>query len=135
MPRDLISWGMHLKDIDYLLDLEREHLLQHETRWVDLPEAGRQRVEAFRLVWRWYDHLVAFDYGLSEDRLLHFWRRCIDEEALDPATALVRLVFELVQGSARDGINIADHNLALEVAQTRMAAWRARKAARPSRSR
>lgn len=130
MPQGLVLWGMLLKEFDFLLDLERDVLLRKTTRTIILPKSGRQDVAVFALVWNWYDRLISFEFGINEDKLKHFWQRCMDEEDLNASDALVRLVFENLEGYLRDGIDIIDHSVTLEIAQERTADWRNRKALR-----
>lgn len=115
---------MLVQNVEYLLERSQELLLRPKSRVIDLPVSGRQTIEAYALVWDWYDHIVAYPYGNDQDRLYHFWERCIAEEGCSPSDALVRLVFELVEGYDADGVEIAEHNLALDVAKERLANWR-----------
>ena len=119
---------MLVQNVEYLLERSQEVLLRPKSRVVDLPVSGRQSVEAYALVWDWYDLILAYPYGNDQDRLFHFWERCIAEEGLSPADALVRLVFEIVEGYDAGGVEIADHNLALDIAKERLANWRAGRA-------
>ncbi|WP_299628373.1 hypothetical protein [uncultured Tateyamaria sp.] len=119
---------MILQNIDYLMDREREVLLKTCIRYIELPISGRQRIEAYDLVWTWYDRLLAYPHGNDEDRLHHFWERCIVEEGCTPSDALVRLVYEILEGYDERGVDIIDDAIALNIAHERMAAWRARKA-------
>jgi hypothetical protein len=123
---------MLLKEIDYLLDLERELLLRKTTRIVDLPKAGRQRVDAYALVWDWYDRIAAYRHGPGEALIKQNWQACIDQEGLCASDALVRLVYVYAEGAERLGLDVVQDSVALQVAQTRMAAWRDRKALRQS---
>ncbi|SMX28200.1 hypothetical protein TRP8649_02315 [Pelagimonas phthalicica] len=130
MPGNLFFWGMFLSELNFLMDLEREILLRKQVRQVELPGAGSHQVEAYALIWHWYDRLASFEFGVGEAKLRHYWQRCIDEENLSPSNALIRLVYVFTEGYQRDGIDIANHNLTLDLAQKHMAAWRERKARR-----
>lgn len=129
MPRDLLSWGVILDDIDVLLDLEREAWLRKESRSVAFDGQIR-RVESFALIWVWYDRLCAFRFGLGEERIKHYWQACMAEERLDAPSALIRVIAHLMRGYARAGVDIVDINIARDIAQKRMARWRDRRARR-----
>lgn len=129
MSQHLVCWDMLLQNIDYLMEREREVLLRTRTRYIDLPVSGRKRIEAYDLVWTWYDRLVAYPYGNDQPRLHHFWERCINEECLSPSDALVRLVFEIIEGYDERDIDVVDDTLTLDIARERMANWRERKQA------
>lgn len=126
MPWSLLLWGMLLKESDFLMDLEQERLLRKQTRIVDLPKAGRQHVEAFALVWTWYDRLLSYKHSAGEDQIKQNWQACMDEENLTASDALVRLVYVYTEGAERLGLDIADDPVALRAARKRQTAWRAR---------
>lgn len=132
MPRRLVRWGMLLKEIDFLMDLEREALLRQKTRIVYLPQSDRCHVTAYALVWDWYDKLVHYRHGAGEDRIKQNWQACMDEEGLSASDALVRLVYVYAERAERFGLDITDDNVALNVAQRHNAAWRGRKSQRQS---
>ncbi|MGJ8629396.1 MAG: hypothetical protein ACSHXB_20785 [Sulfitobacter sp.] len=121
---------MILKEIDYLLELEREILLRRHTRHSDLPSVGSQRVDAYAFIWGWYDRLVNNTRSVSEDQLKFDWQACMDEEKLDASDALVRLVYVYIEAAERLGLDFAQDNVALNVAQKQMAKWRDHKARR-----
>ncbi|MCA8883373.1 MAG: hypothetical protein KDA50_06455 [Rhodobacteraceae bacterium] len=118
---------MLLTEIDFLMDLERELLLRKRTRIVDLPKTGRQPVEAYALVWDWYDRLLTYRHSAGEDQIKRNWQACMDEEGLNAADALVRLVYVYVEGAERLGLDLVGDDVRLEVAQKHMAAWRKRR--------
>lgn len=126
MPQSLLLWGMLLKENDFLMDLEQERLLRKETRIIDLPKAGRQHVEAFALVWNWYDRVLSYRHSAGEDQITQNWQACMDEENLNASDALVRLVYVYAQGAERLGLGIADEPAAVRAARKHQAAWRAR---------
>lgn len=132
MPPRLVRWGMLLKEMDFLFDLEREVLLRKKTRIVDLPRMDRCHVKAYALVWDWYDRLVSYRHGAGEDRIKRNWQACMDQEDLSASDALVRLVYVYAEGAERLGIDFAEGSVALKVAQKNNAAWRERKSLRQS---
>ena len=104
MPRSLILWGMLLKEVDFLLDIETERFLRKESRTITLPRSGRQTVEAYRLVWQCYDRLLAYRHSAGEERIKQNWEACLAEEGLNASDALVRLTYVYLERMERVGV-------------------------------
>lgn len=132
MPRSLLLWGMSLKEIDFLLDLTNERLLRKLRRSIDLPQSGRQQIDAYALVWDWYDHLLSYRHGAGEDAIKANWEACMSEEGITASEALVRLVYVYAERAERVGLDLQDSDVTFAVAQKRQAAWRNRKVLRQS---
>ncbi|MGJ8628271.1 MAG: hypothetical protein ACSHXB_15025 [Sulfitobacter sp.] len=119
-----------MKEIDYLLDAEREVLLRKQTRYIDLYDTNPVRVDAYALVWAWYDRLVNNTHSITEDQLKFDWQACMAEEKLEASDALARLVYVYIEGADRLGLDFTEDRIGLNVAQKQMAKWRDRKAQR-----
>lgn len=123
---------MVLKELNYLLDAERELLLRKSTRVIDFPTHGKKTVETFTLVWSWYDRLLTRKRSVGEAKLLRTWEACMDEEQLSAPDALVRLTYVYVEGADRIGLDLLDDGIKLRVAKDRMTRWQTRKDQRAS---
>ena len=130
MPRSLILWGMLLKEVDFLLDIETERFLRKESRTITLPRSGRQTVEAYRLVWQCYDRLLAYRHSAGEERIKQNWEACLAEEGLNASDALVRLTYVYLERMDRVGLDLTGGSDVRNVARKRRGAWSDRKAKR-----
>ena len=43
---------------EYLMEMEKDVLLRHETRTLTFRDGTQRRIGAFDVVWRWYDRLI-----------------------------------------------------------------------------
>ena len=125
MPRNLLFWGM--VELNYLIDREREEELRTDTRALMFANGESHRIEAYRLVWTWFDRLVECDYTFDKDEIIAMVPRCADHENLDYQDALTRVVSVLVARLDREGIDITDDTLGLDIAREQLAKWNARK--------
>lgn len=62
--------------LDYLKEREQEEMFSTSVRMLAFPDGEARRVEAYRLVWRWFDHTVAYEFAPSADELLTLTLRC-----------------------------------------------------------
>ena len=132
MPQSLVLWGMTFTETDFLLDITIERLLRHHSRVIDLPQSGPQQIEAYALVWQWYDHLLNYKHGAGEDKIKQNWEACMAQEELSAPDALVRLVYVYAERAERLGLDLVGDNTPLKIARKHQAAWRDRKAKRQS---
>ena len=125
MPRNLVIWGM--ADLQYLIEREREEDLRVSSRYLSFPDGDRKRIGAYRLVWRWYDRLLDCPYTFDEDEIIAMIPRCAEHEGVELDEALTRVVAVLVGRLDREGIDVTDDGLPLDLARRQMAAWKDRK--------
>lgn len=115
---------------DFLIERENEEMLRTSSRTVTFPDGTTEKIAAYRLVWAWFDRCIAYEFGPSEQQLLHYTQRCMIEEKLDAGAALGRVVNFFAEDLERLGGDITDDNTPLLVAQRRKSAWRSRNGAR-----
>ncbi|MEM6890784.1 MAG: hypothetical protein AAGA74_16200 [Pseudomonadota bacterium] len=121
---------MFLEETKFLLDIETERLLRKQSRTITFPNSGLQTVEAYAVVWQFYDRLLAYRHGAGEERIKQNWAACMAEEGLCASDALVRLVHVYLERIERVGLDITESSVVSKVAQRRRGAWVARKARR-----
>lgn len=133
MPQSLVLWGMTCTETDFLLDITAERLLRHQSRIIALPTSGPQQIEAYALVWQWYDHLLSYKHGAGEKKIKQNWEACMEEDGLSASDALTRLVYVYAQRAERLGLDlISDDDTQLRIARKHQAAWRDRNVKRQS---
>lgn len=137
MPRDLVSWGMFDTKLckpgylpEYLIAREQDEMFRTSARTLTFPDGKTRRVEAYRLVWRWFDHCAACEFALDADQLLDATLDCMAEEGLEIGHALARVVDYFVAFAEQRGGDLTDDILMLDIARPRMANWNRGKAAR-----
>ncbi len=57
---------------DYLVEREQEENFRTSVRELKFPDGVTRKVEAFRLVWTWYDRTLAYEYAPDQDELLTY---------------------------------------------------------------
>ena len=50
-----------------LIERDNEERLRVSSRSLEFPDGETRRIETYRLVWRWFDHLIAERGGCYED--------------------------------------------------------------------
>lgn len=80
------------------------------------------------MVWRWYDHPLAYEFAADAPEILDYTLRTMDAQDCEEGEALARVVEYLVTGTEAHGGDVTDDNLALGVARAQKAKWAARKA-------
>lgn len=131
MPSNLVFLGM--ADLHYLIEKQREEELRTSSRSIKFADGAVKRIEAYRLVWDWYDRLLACPYTFDEEEIIAMIPRCAEHEGQSLSDALTRVVSVLVGRLDRDGIDVTDNTLQLDLAREQMARWDARKADRQLR--
>lgn len=106
--------------LEYLIKREREENFRTSTRTLTFPDGKTRRIEAYRLVWAWFDRAIAFEYGPTEDQILATTLKCAAEEGLPLDQALGCVLNYYVQNGEAAGLDYTDHNAKLLLAKTRM---------------
>lgn len=102
---------------DYLIERENEEMFRTSTRALIFPNGEERRVEAYRLVWRWFDRSIAYEFGFDEHEILDLTAKCEVEENLPVGQALGRVLNYVIQSAEAEGLDYTDDNLALLLAQ------------------
>lgn len=103
--------------LEYLIEREREENFRTSPRTLTFPDGETRRIEAYRLVWTWFDRAIAFEFGPTEDQILDTALKCAAEENLPLDQALGRVLNYYVQSGEAAGLDYTDHNLQLMLAR------------------
>lgn len=57
--------------LSYLIEREKEEMFRTSTRTLDFPDGETRKIEAYRLVWSWFDRVIAYRFGPDEEELLN----------------------------------------------------------------
>lgn len=109
-----------------LLERDQEEALRLARRQLTFPDGFIRQVETYRLVWTWFDHLIAYDFAPEEATLLKLTLACAEEEAIEIPEAMARVVEHVLVETERNVGDVTDDCLPRLVAQRRRAAWRER---------
>ena len=124
--------GIIFPMLDRLLERDHEDSLRTTKRKLDFPDGTTREIDAYRVVWRWYDNLIAYEFAADAPEILDYVLRCMEHQGCDEAEALGLVVEYLVIGTEHRGGDVTDDNLALQLAQRQKDKWRDRKRGQPS---
>ncbi len=112
---------------EYLIAREKEEMLRVSSRALSFPDGQCRKIEAFRLVWTWFDRVVACSWAPDEDELLEMTLNWADEKSVPVEEALGHLLDYFVRTSEEMGMDITDDTLKLSVARQQMERFHERK--------
>lgn len=115
--------------LDYLIERENDEMFRTSTRTLSFPDGRERRVEAYRLVWRWFDRSIAYEFGFDEETILRLTEKCEAEENLPVGQALGRVLNYFIGNLEAAGMDFTDDNLALSLGRERLQRLHARKTA------
>lgn len=110
--------------IDYLIEREREENFRTSTRTLKFPDGVTRRIEAYRIIWAWFDRAVAFEFGPTKDEILKTAFQCSEEENLPLEQAISLILDYMVKRWENSGLDFTDHNLPLNLAQVAIEKFR-----------
>lgn len=113
---------------DRLIERDKEEALRCSRRTLEFPDGTLRDIEAFRVVWRWFDNLIAYEFAADHDEILDYVLRTMEAQGCDEGEALGLVVEHLVTGTELRGGDVTDDNLVLHVARRQQAKWNARRA-------
>ena len=102
--------------MNYLIERENEEMLRTSVRRVHFPDGEIHSIEAYRLLWAWFDRIVTCDFGPTENELLDTVLNCSGEEKLPLNEALCRVIDYYVKLYESSGMDFTDHSLEVRVA-------------------
>lgn len=103
--------------LDYLMARDQEEVLRTTARRLRFPDGETRRVEAYRLIWSWFDRAIAYEFGPDQDELLGLTIKCAEEEALPLGRALGRVLNYVIERDEARGMDYTDDNVALLLAK------------------
>lgn len=101
----------------YLIERDKEENFRTSTRTLKFPDGETHRVTSYRLTWRWFDHMIAYEFGYSEEDILRCTTRCAETEIRELGEALGEVMNYLMQVTETEVGDITDDNIALMLAQ------------------
>lgn len=99
-----------------LLDLDRRAALLPRSRDLIFPDGETNSVSAPVLVWRWYDHLLAAEFGPKETNLLRKAQSVARIKGVLLGDALARVVAAHVRWYEDRGADLTDFDLEAMIA-------------------
>ena len=115
---------------DYLIEREREEMFRTSIRSIDFPDGETRAIDTYRLVWRWYDRAMDYEFGPKKDWLLNIVLKCAKEEGVTIDEAFGMVLNQVIRQDESDGMDYTDDKLELLVAKQAMERFRDRKADR-----
>lgn len=94
-----------------LLERDKEEALRCSTRTLLFPDGKSREINTYRLIWRWYDHILAYQFAPTEKEILSLALKGAQEESIPLAEALGQLVEHIVMQSERLGGDLTDDNI------------------------
>ena len=88
---------------DYLVQRENEEMFRTTVRRLDFPDGISREVEAYRLIWNWFDRSIAYEFGFDQETLLGLTLKCAEQEQLELGHALGRVLDHSVAGIESKG--------------------------------
>ena len=77
--------------IDYLIERENEEILRISKRNFEFPDGETRQIEVYRVVWNWYDRIVA-DGAYDEKSTLALTLQWMDEKKVSMNDAFAQSV-------------------------------------------
>jgi len=94
-----------------LLERDKEEALRCSTRTLHFPDGQSRTIKTYRLVWRWYDHILAYQFAPVEMDILTLALKGASEENISVAEALGQLVEHIVMETEQLGGDLTDDDL------------------------
>jgi len=113
--------------LDYLIDREHEEMLRVSSRTLTFPDGETRRIEAYRLVWAWFDRIVASSHVTDEAKLLEMTLAWANEKAVPLETAFGQLIECVVKTGETLGVDYTDDTIPLTIARDQIARFHSRK--------
>lgn len=103
--------------IDYLIERERDESFRTSARTLVFPDGETRRIEAYRIIWTWFDRAIRFEFGPTETEILETTLNRAAEENLPIGQALGRVLDYFVRQGEAGGLDYTDHNPPLMLAR------------------
>lgn len=96
--------------LSYLLDRDHEHNFRFSTRKLTDAYGVERSYCNFRLIWRWFDHLVAYEFGPTVPEILHTATQIAQRQTLPLDAGLALAVATHVRTLEHLGGDVTDDN-------------------------
>lgn len=118
--------------LTYLIERENEQMFRSSKRTLEFPDGETRTLETYRLVWNWFDRIVANQHAMSQDKILEMTMMWAEGKSVGLDDALAQMIECAVKEYDRCDWDLTDDTLALSEARRRMEAFQARKETRPN---
>lgn len=100
-----------------LLDRDREEALRITTRALLFPDGIKRSIPCWRVVWRWYDYLLAYDFCPEENVILRDVLSHAQNKNQAIGEALGQVVQTYVEFIENSGGDVTDDDLEKVIAR------------------
>ncbi|TLP43456.1 hypothetical protein FDK21_18060 [Cohaesibacter sp. CAU 1516] len=102
-------------------------MFRTSVRNLEFPDGVTRKIETYRLVWRWYDWALDYEFAPSQEWLLNTVLRCADHEGIPVDDALGTVLdYVIHRDEYLHGMDYTYDNLELLVAKQAMERYRSR---------
>lgn len=108
-PHNLVVWRM----LSYLFERDSEEGLRLSAREVIGPDGAPRILRCYRIVWRWFDYLVAYEYGPDAAELIKTAAELAAREQATLDEALGHAVAEHLYMMEKWGADVTDDDVDL----------------------
>ena len=112
---------------DYLIQRENDEMFRTTVRRLTFPDGITRDVEAYRLIWNWFDRSNSYEFGMDEEDILRITLKCAAEEGVELGQAMGMVLNHSISNVEASGADYTDDNIELLVAQQGMQRFRERK--------
>jgi hypothetical protein len=111
---------------DFLQEREREEWFRTDMRRLTFPDGKDRDVEAYRLVWLWFDRSIAYEFGLDQDEILGHALHCAEIEDVDLGMAIGLVLNHFIQRLEAQGADHTDDPIVQTLAKRGLTSFHAR---------
>lgn len=112
---------------DYLAQRDLEEKYRTSVRELEFPDGVKRKIEAYRLVWDWYDRTLAYTFAPDADEILESTLHVAELNNMDLGEALGWVVDDYAEHIEKAGGDYTDDNLELLVAKRAMDRFHSKK--------
>ena len=103
--------------LTYLIERENEQMLRTSKRTLEFPDGETRTLETYRVVWNWFDRIVANQYAMSQDKILEMTVMWAEGKSVSLDDALAQIIECAVKECDRCDWDLTDDTLALTMAR------------------
>ncbi len=106
-------------------------MFRTSARSIEFPDDVTRKLDTYRLVWRWFDRALEYEFAPPKEWLLNTVLKCADHEgiSIDDALGMV-LDYVIRRDESQHDMDYTDDNLELLVAKRAMERYQKRKSKR-----
>lgn len=105
----------------YLHERELDELYRTSTRTLKCDDGKPVKIEAYRLIWAWFDRLIGQDrFEFEAEEIISCAKECAVDVDVELGTALGIVIDDMVSYLELSGIDATDDLLPVHIAQAGM---------------